>query len=189
MERREFFKVGVNQVAKTAVQVAEDVVAESAKYWIRPPFAIPELEFLLACTRCDDCVESCPHSVVFKLPPSRGAKFVGTPALDLLNKGCYLCEDWPCVQSCEAEALKLPEFDENEMLHAPKLAMASINKDTCLPYNGPECGVCASSCPIPSALIWEREKPQIDIELCVGCGLCREACILEAKAVDIHVLD
>jgi ferredoxin-type protein NapG len=188
MERRDFFKAGLNKVAKTAVEVVDEVVTKRARHWIRPPYALPELEFLLACTRCDDCVEACPHDVVFKLPATRGAQLVGTPALDLLNKGCHLCEDWPCVQACKPSALTLSELEEGERRELPELAMASMNKETCLPYQGPECGACAPACPVPDALIWKMEKPEIDTELCTGCGMCREACILEEKAVNIHSL-
>jgi ferredoxin-type protein NapG len=188
MDRRGFFKAGLNQVAKTAVDVADEVVSQRARHWIRPPYALPELEFLLACTRCDACVDACPHNVIFKLPARRGAQLVGTPALDLLNKGCHLCEDWPCVQACEPKALTLPETEEDEQAPMPLMAMAAINTETCLPYHGPECGACAPACPVPDAMIWKMEKPKINQETCTGCGLCREACILEPKAINIHSL-
>jgi ferredoxin-type protein NapG len=188
MERRDFFKAGLNKIAKTAVEVADEAVTQRARQWIRPPYALPELEFLLACTRCDACVEACPHQVIFKLPARRGAQLVGTPALDILNKGCHLCGDWPCVKVCEPKALTLPETEEGGQQPLPRMAMATINKETCLPYHGPECGACAPVCPVPNAMTWHREKPEIVPELCTGCGLCREACILEEKAVIIQSL-
>ena len=69
-----------------------------------PPFAVDELDFLLACTRCDKCIEACPHDVLFKLPARTGLQAAGTPAMDLLNRGCHLCRDWPCVAACEPDA-------------------------------------------------------------------------------------
>lgn len=186
MDRRAFFRKGVDKAAEMVVKRADARVSRRALRWVRPPYALNELEFLLTCTRCSACVEACPHEVVFPLPVRLGAQVVGTPALDLLNKACHLCEDWPCVASCESGALVRHDGAEKVSAAPPRLATASINTRSCLPYSGPECGACASSCPIPGAMVWEMEKPHIDPELCVGCALCRTSCIVEPKAIEIH---
>ena len=189
MDRRNFFKLGLQKVAGTAVKLADEAASQRARHWIRPPYALPELEFLLACTRCDKCIEACPHDVIFKLPSRLGAQVVGTPAMDILNKGCHLCNDWPCVSACEPGALLFSVPDEDaEAPPLPKLARAEINTSSCLPYQGPECGACKPACPVPGAMTWKMEKPEIDPETCTGCGLCREACIVEPKAVNITSL-
>ena len=188
MDRRDFFRMGLQEAGKTAVKLVDESVSQRARRWLRPPFARAELEFLLACTRCDKCVEACPHDVIFKLPARLGAQVVGTPALDILNKGCHLCEDWPCVKACEPEALQFPATDDEGELPLPKLARAQINTSSCLPYLGPECGACKPACPVPGALVWDREKPRVDPDTCTGCGLCREACVVEPKAVNISSL-
>jgi ferredoxin-type protein NapG len=108
--------------------------------------------------------------------------------MDLLNKACHLCNDWPCVEACEPGALIHPEQESDEVESLPYIAHVEINTQTCLPYLGPECGACASSCPVPGALLWDMEKPRIDPETCVGCSLCREACIANPKAVTIKSL-
>ena len=191
MDRRDFFKKSFGRVAEKAVEVVDNKVAERASRWIRPPFAIPEIEFLLACTRCDACIKACPHEIVFPLSPNNGAEVMNTPALDLLNKGCHLCEDWPCVNACETNALKIPILDtddnSDETLAAPqpKLAKVVIDEAACLPYMGPECGACASACIIEGALQWSMERPTINQELCTGCAMCREVCITEPKSVNI----
>jgi ferredoxin-type protein NapG len=191
MDRRAFFKRAVDKSSKAIVKEASKRANSNASHWIRPPFAIDELEFLLACTRCGDCVESCPHDVIFALSAKLGVKAAGTPALDLLNQGCHLCEDWPCVSACEPNALVINESENNAENVAeirPKLARVTINTQTCLPYSGPECGACISSCPVPGALTLELTRPVIDTILCTGCGLCRQACIVEPKAIDINSL-
>jgi ferredoxin-type protein NapG len=64
-----------------------------------------------------------------------------------------------------------------------------IDPETCLPYSGPECGACAHSCPVPGALEWEGGlRPVVNDDRCTGCALCREACIMEPKAVEVSVL-
>jgi len=189
MKRRDFFKLGARKTAEVVYAVASERAALRAERWFRPPFAVAEMDFLLDCSRCDKCIEACPHHVLFKLPGRYGAEAAGTPAMDLLNKGCHLCEDWPCVTVCGPGVLKRPDLQEDDEVRPPKLAAASINEDSCLPYAGPECGACAASCPAPGALTWaDAVKPVIDQTLCTGCALCREACITEPKSIDIAAL-
>ncbi|MDM8559778.1 hypothetical protein [Candidatus Parabeggiatoa sp. HSG14] len=189
-ERRQFFKLGLHKAAKTAIKGADILAKQRAKHWIRPPYALDELEFLMTCTRCNACIETCPHEILFPLPARRGAQVVNTPAMDLLNKGCRLCDEWPCVQACEPAALKLPEDDKSqeERFTLPCIAIAFINTQTCLPYSGPECGACANSCPVSDALRWNNTQPYIVQDICTGCALCREACIVEPKAIQIQSL-
>jgi ferredoxin-type protein NapG len=196
MDRRAFFKNAFRRTAEEAVKLIDEKVTDDAIHWIRPPYALAELEFLLSCTRCDACIEACPHTVIFPLQARLGTKVAATPALDLLNKGCHLCADWPCVNACEQGALAFPvqeqQEDEEEKateanakpIPLPNLASVSINTETCFPYSGPECGAC-NRCPVEGALVWDQQRPSINEEKCVGCGLCREYCIVEPKAVDL----
>ncbi len=195
MDRRAFFKTTFNKSTKTIVDEASRRVNKKASRWIRPPFAIDELDFLLACTRCGDCGVACPHEVIFDLPARLGARVAGTPALDLLNKGCHLCSDWPCVNACSPGALAI-KITENESANTdtqpaselPRLAVAAIDSVTCLPFHGPECGACIPSCPVPGALSLAVTRPVINSALCTGCGLCRENCIVEPGAIRIKSL-
>ena len=188
MDRRGFFQHALRKTGETVVNQVDRHAKRQAVHWIRPPYALDELEFLLACTRCGDCVDACGYGLVFLLPPRLGAQVAGTPALDLLNKGCHQCTDWPCVSACETGALGIPEVAGDEGQPAPRMAAVAIDTDTCLPWNGPECGACAYSCTVSGALIWEGERPRIEASLCTGCALCREACIVEPRAVRVESL-
>ncbi len=182
MERREFFRLGAQKVTEAVARLADERATRRARNWLRPPFARPELEFLLCCTRCDACFEACPHDVIFRLPERLGIDTADTPALDLSNRGCRLCQDWPCATACETNALELTKG-------APRLAAIEIDIDVCLPYSGPECGACADSCPVPGALQWQDGlRPTIDPDICVGCAQCREACITEPKSITVSAL-
>ena len=187
MDRRDFFRRGLGKATEVAVKVADKRVSDRAKNWIRPPHSIPELDFLLACTRCNACIDACPHDVIFSLAARLGADVVNTPALDLLKTGCHLCEDWPCVTVCEPKALILVVDESSDFGYEAlkKFANAEIDESLCLPFSGPECGACISACPIEGALSLAQEKPVISQELCVGCALCRDACIVEEKAINI----
>ncbi len=197
LDRRNFFRLGVHKVAKAAVDVAEARINQRASLYIRPPFAIEEFDFLTKCTRCHDCIEACPHQIIFSLSSRLGIEIVSTPALDLTNGACHLCQDWPCVVACEPDALKIPEIEipEDEVAEEqissppqPRLAEVQIDKSTCLPYMGPECGVCGSVCPIPGAITWDLSKPEINKDICTGCAICRQSCITEPKAITITTI-
>jgi ferredoxin-type protein NapG len=191
MDRRDFFRTAFRKTTEKVVEYAEAKVEQQAQHWIRPPYAINEFDFLISCTRCTDCIEACPHDVIFPLSKRVGIKATKTPALDLLNKACHLCADWPCVNACKEGALAFPqlsgveqEVSENLDRPLPLLASASINTQACFPYSGPECGAC-NICPVPGALVWDQQRPSINEEKCVGCGLCREACIVEPSAISM----
>lgn len=185
MDRRGFIRNLAGKATEKAVDVVDAKVRARASRWIRPPFAIDELEFLLSCSRCGDCIEACPHDVIFSLKASLGADVAGTPALDLTHQACRLCDDWPCVTACEPRALVLPEVESKDRI-PPRLASVFIDTSRCLPYLGPECGACADSCPIDDTLIWQGDRPVIDKDSCVGCGQCRQACVLDPSAIQVQ---
>ena len=186
MKRRDLFKLGARKAAQIASRVASEKFAMRAENWLRPPFAQQELQFLLACTRCDKCIEACPYDVLFKLPAHLGRQVTDTPALDLLKRGCHMCGDWPCVRACEPGALAFPDQDDGTPPAPVRLARVWIDTTTCLPYSGPECGACAHACPVEGALEWEGGvRPVVNDERCTGCALCREACIVDPKAIKV----
>lgn len=186
--RRDFLKKAVSKTAELAVKEAQEQANVRAAKWIRPPYALNELEFSLTCTRCDACISACPAEVIFQLPAHTGVMAAATPAMDLTRKACLLCEDWPCVEACDVDALVFPATAENEEIPLPTLAYCQVDTQKCLPYTGPECGACAESCPIEGALTWDRERPTIVRDICVGCGACLVACILEPKAIKVSSL-
>ncbi|MCL1049882.1 4Fe-4S dicluster domain-containing protein [Shewanella abyssi] len=217
MDRRSFFKSSFSKLADIGSEHALKKVEHNAKGWIRPPFAINELDFLLNCSRCGECIKACPQQVIFELPLHRGTVTVSTPAMDIPNKACKLCSDWPCVTACKDKALAFPatqqeqiednilSVDENNLPNdqadsvkhtvqlpaanqCPPMASARVNTDLCMPYSGPECGACRGSCPIEDTLTWHSEKPSINLATCIGCGQCVQACITEPKAIEISHL-
>ncbi len=137
-----------------------------------------ELDFLSHCTRCGECIPACPHGTIFPLRAHTGVA-VNTPALDLINKACHLCDDFPCISACETDALNLILKEDL------KFAKVEINTSTCLPYLGPECGVCISVCPVPGAITVNLTTPEIDQKICIGCAICREACMVSPSAINM----
>ena len=198
LDRRGFFRMGARKTAKTVIDMADKRAQERAKHFVRPPFAVPELEFLLKCTRCNDCITACPHDTVFSLTARLGVEVMATPALDLTHKACHLCADWPCITACKTGALALPLDDKDQQdeqteeqsapLPLPKLALAKIDQTSCLPFSGPECGACGSVCPVPNAIEWDMTRPKINPAVCTGCALCRQSCITSPKSIKMITL-
>ena len=193
MNRRDFFRFGIRNAAKLAAETVAGKFGLSDERWIRPPYALAETDFLQACTKCGACIDACSYDVLFNLPKDISSTQASTPVMDLLVSGCHLCNDWPCVAVCEPKALQLPTSENGEpptsLAPLPKLARAVVDAITCLPYAGPECGVCVDACPVPGAFNWiDGVKPFIDETICTGCALCREVCIVDPKAIDIFEL-
>lgn len=188
VSRRDFFR----QSIKTVTEASDKRSLELAQLWFRPPFASGEIKFLEDCTKCGKCIEACPVNALTPISEKYGLRAAGTPALDLINKACLLCEEWPCVTVCEPNALNSmvliaePEDVQDEDIEDIPLrpmALAVIDSARCIAFSGPECGACAHICPVEGALQWDGPKPRIDAEYCVGCGLCRQACITDPKAI------
>jgi ferredoxin-type protein NapG len=144
--------------------------------WVRPPGAVAESGFRRLCDGCGECVEACPHAAIGVLPPSAG-RDAGTPAMAVEVRPCHLCEDTPCITACDRGAL-VPYGDPFFF------GLAEIENSKCFAFQGPECGACASACPT-KAMTSSLGKPQLNVDACNGCGLCREACPVFSKAIRI----
>lgn len=140
----------------------------------RPPGAIDEASFLANCTRCNKCVQVCPHTAIV-LAPIRLREAAGTPIIDPDSQPCLMCADFPCITVCEPQVLT----------HSiPKLmGTARITAQTCLAYNGTTCTVCHERCPVPEAIQVSSGKPTIDENACTGCGVCRYVCPSPENAI------
>jgi len=176
--RRDFFKFGFNKSSKI---VKEEVIKKVPRIGVRPPGAVPEVEFLLLCSRCNDCVDACPHDVIFK-PSYENAKIYGdTPFLNLSEKSCEFCTDFPCISACTKDALLKVE-------ETPKIGVAKIFRDHCLGAQGQHCDYCSRSCPkeFNALSIGDDRVPIIDEDKCVGCGKCEYICpSITGKAIKI----
>ena len=104
--RRHFFSKVLKKTGGITINEVERQAEKVARRYVRPPGASTELDFLSHCTRCGECIPACPHGTIFPLGAHTGVA-VNTPALDLINKACHLCDDFPCISACETDALNL----------------------------------------------------------------------------------
>ncbi len=183
MTRAEFLKGGLKSLLQLASEVVETQIESKAAKMVvplhRPPGALPELSFLLKCTRCDACLQACPHEAIIHAGAEYGAA-VDTPMIDPANAPCYLCEDTPCIAACPEEALQHTE--------SIKMGTAHIIRNKCLAFNGQAqgCDYCFDRCPLKGeAIVMEDRKPRVLEGACTGCGICVYFCPAPGNAVTV----
>ena len=140
---------------------------------LRPPGAIEESSFLAGCTRCELCIEACPHDAIMHAP-AQLREAAGTPMIDADRQPCLMCADFPCISACEPGVLT--------PLVPPRMGTARITEQLCLPYHGTSCTECSHQCPVENAIVIRTGKPVVS-ETCTGCGVCRSVCPAPENAI------
>jgi ferredoxin-type protein NapG len=107
-KRRDFFKqasaLGIlGSLMAVGIGGAAYLGADN-KLLLRPPAAVDEEDFLALCIKCGQCLQVCPYDSIILADANEG-NGVGTPFIDALRRGCYLCELLPCVLACPSGAL------------------------------------------------------------------------------------
>ncbi len=149
----------------------------SAQSPLRPPWALAEVDFLQACTRCDDCLRVCPERLI-----QRGEG--GYPQVDFSAAHCSFCGD--CVAHCEPQALR--KMDADDAVRAPWKLWPQVSA-ACLLQKQVACRSCGDLCDakaIQFILVAGRggiPQMQIHTEDCTGCGACVAPCPTQAIAL------
>lgn len=138
---------------------------------VRPPWALPETQFLSVCNRCGECVRNCGQGIVEQ-------NRRGYPRINFSRGECTLCA--ACVVVCPTGAL-VPRNDVPPWTLRPQIDAS------CLSIRGTVCRVCAERCE-PEAIRFHPLKggtfrPAISHERCHGCGACVGVCPVQAIAM------
>lgn len=167
--------------------------ADAGSELLRPPGTQGESDFRARCIACGKCIEACPYGSIRPAGIGAGAA-VGTPFIDARAHACRLCEDFPCVAVCPTGALRDAETRRDVHMGTPV-----IDEDLCIAFQGMRCEVCYRVCPLIDEAISidyrMREgdaihavfAPVIDEDVCPGCGLCVERCVVSDPEVAIRI--
>lgn len=129
------------------------------------PWIIDPNQFIENCTQCADCINVCPENIIEK---GDG----GYPSINF-NKGeCSFCGE--CANICKETIFTMTE-------HQPWLKKAHI-EPSCLANLNVYCRSCADSCEVQalSFQLGVNAIPNINLELCTGCGACVSPCPTQA---------
>lgn len=178
---------------------------------IRPPGSVEETEFLARCIRCGECMKVCPNNAIHPTLFEAGLEGLWSPMLIMrvgyCESTCTLCSQvcptgaiWELTEAERAgkvdsggEGSKGFPAREGKPV---KIGTAFYDRGRCLPWAMDiPCIVCEEFCPTSPKAIWVQEetvtrsdgtevqvqRPRVDVDLCIGCGVCENVCPVQNK--------
>ncbi|VAW17782.1 Ferredoxin-type protein NapF (periplasmic nitrate reductase) [hydrothermal vent metagenome] len=129
----------------------------------RPPYSLPEVDFIGLCEACDDCRNACETSII-------GTDDEGYPVLRFGEARCSFCG--ACATACTTGAL-----DPDK---ARAWTVIAEVRGSCLSFEGITCRACEETC-APGAIRFRlmtggRAVPLLNEADCTGCGACAVVC-------------
>jgi ferredoxin len=156
---------------------------------VTPPGSISIQHFSGACTACHLCVDICPTRVIQPSLMQFGGKGILQPALDFQTGYCEN-ECNLCGSVCPSGAIQ-PLLLENKK--RTKVGQVALKQDLCVVFERKEkCGVCIEICPTKAISPLEIDgllHPEVDLDLCTGCGACQFVCPTEPKALIVAAFE
>jgi MauM/NapG family ferredoxin protein len=144
---------------------------------VRPPGAVSEGIFKGLCTRCGNCIRSCPYEIIHRDTGSHNFVNILTPIMTFDEDYCR--EDCiRCTRVCPSGALIGVDLVNKSDVY---IGLAQVDMNLCLLSEDRECSACMRWCPYNAIryVFSEAEYtlvPVIDPSKCNGCGACETAC-------------
>lgn len=152
---------------------------------LTPPGSLNLERFKDKCTGCHICVVKCPSQVLRPAGLEYGMDYLLKPRMAYISSYCnYECT--VCSEVCPAEALKPITVEEKKTL---QMGIATFFINRCIvKTEGTDCGACSEHCPTQAVHMVPYEGtltiPQVNPDLCVGCGGCESICpVRPARAI------
>ena len=197
--RRRFFQTHAALVAGLATLCGQKSQAASKGGRQRiaqtPPGSQSRQRFLRRCTGCQLCVALCPTQVLRPSVNEYGIQHFLMPRLDFTFGYCnYDC--LRCSRICPTGAIAPLSLEQK---HTIPTGQVRFVWDLCVVTSrNQSCGACAEHCPTLAVKMTpytgDRGEalalPELDPELCVGCGACEHACPVEPdRAIYVQGLE
>lgn len=185
INRRTFLATGLLAVTAAAADTVEQTCNKFVpgtqrllpQKYVTPPGVQSREDYLKRCTACGACIAACPSGVLTTSIKEYGLRHALVPVMDFDRSFCrYDCVK--CTEVCPTKALSNLTVKEK---HSTVIGKARVAAENCMLYaDGTFCGICERRCPRHAITIITnsdgRKMPQIDSDLCTGCGQCSYAC-------------
>jgi ferredoxin len=182
--KRRFLTAGIIAAVTAPVAVIENEVnsfTDNNKYIrqhpILPPGSISVENMLKHCTSCHLCISKCPSRVLKPAFMEYGLAGMMQPMM-YFEKGFCNFDCTICSEVCPNGAIKQLTKDEK---HLNQNGYVVFTQDICIVQTEEtNCGACSEHCPTQAVTMIPYKDgltiPQINIEICVGCGGCEFIC-------------
>jgi ferredoxin len=144
---------------------------------VTPPGSLSINRFKDLCTGCHLCVVQCPSNVLYPAGLEFGWSYMLKPYMSYRNSYCnYTCT--VCSEVCPTNAIKPVTVEEKKEI---QVGIANFYRDLCVVYTDEnDCGACSEHCPTKAVHMVPYMDtlaiPQVEPELCIGCGGCESIC-------------
>ena len=157
-------------------------VTKRTERWLRPPGALPEVDFLATCIRCGACLRICVTHTLQASGLDNGLEGWGTPIHNMRTAGCEQQCDL-CGKTCPTGAIRNLPLIERQ--HA-KIGTAVLVRERCVAWAKDRvCLLCDEACPY-NAIVFRpvegHKRPFVDESRCNGCGMCEAVCPVSGEA-------
>lgn len=175
-------------LAQEALASVTGKKAFKKQYAISPPGSGSHERFNRKCTACQLCVTKCPSEVLQPSSTEYGYAGIMQPRMSFEHGFCNF-DCTTCSDICPNGAL---QSITKEQKHTLQVGKVNFILDNCIVNtDNTSCGACSEHCPTQAVEMVEYRDgltiPQIDQEICVGCGGCEYVCpALPYKAIYIE---
>ncbi|MDH6533587.1 4Fe-4S dicluster domain-containing protein [Parabacteroides sp. 52] len=150
---------------------------------ITPPGSHNLEQFKDKCTGCHICVAKCPSQVLYPAGMEFGFGYFLKPHMSYINSYCnYECTI--CADVCPNHALDLKGVEEKV---TTQVGVAEFFINRCIvKTENTDCGACSEHCPTQAVHMVPYKDttltiPQVEPQLCIGCGGCESICPVRPK--------
>jgi ferredoxin len=182
--KRRFLTAGVlTTIAAPAAVIENEVnsLTGNSQYIrqhpVLPPGSVGVDHMLRHCTACHLCISKCPSRVLRPAFMEYGLAGMMQPTM-YFDKGFCNFDCTVCSEVCPNGAIKHLTKDEK---HLNQNGYVVFTRDICIVQTEEtNCGACSEHCPTQAVTMVPYKDgltiPQINVEICVGCGGCEFIC-------------